>query len=245
LQLVGLAAVTPLAARKLRADASLDGARAVPGSFGDALNQARAANRRLVVLVIPANDADKWLRGAAFGEFLNHGSDADLAPLGRVDVVAATMATVRASLPSAPAGEPLMVVVEPNQSTTALDTPLPDYERERGNWREMEKKGNAVAETRIAIVGGLLRHSLGLVPSADQSALAATARARYVKRRIPGSHWASSSGCGTHVEGDTDGPSVKCGMGYVPAKSSRFLYLYAQTPGEAAREARKKQGQSL
>jgi hypothetical protein len=245
LQLVGLAAATPLVAR---ADASLDGARGLPSSFGEALTQARTANRRLLVLVIPTSDGDKRLRGKLFGEVLNHGSDADLAPLGRVDVVAATMDTVRASLPSAPRGEPLMLVIESNQSSTALDLDeaIPDYPRDGRDWNDREKKDAAIADKRIAVLGSTLRRGLGAVPFADQASLAATARAQYVKRRIPGSHWATSSGCGTSVEEDLEEASMaRCGMGHVAAKSSRFLYLYAQTPGEAARERRKSQGQSL
>jgi hypothetical protein len=248
LQLVGLAAATPLLVRRVRADASFDGARGLPSTFGDALSQARTVNRRMLVLVIPANDGEKWQRGRIFGELLNHGSDADLAPLGRVDVVAATMATVRAALPSAPTGEPLMLVVEPSLATTALelDKPLPDYASENGDWKELDKKDNAIADKRIAIVGALVRRGLGAAPFVDQAALAATARTRYVKRRVPGSHWATAGGCGTAVEDDGDDSMARpCGMGHVPAKSSRFLYLYAQTPGEAAREARKKQGRSL
>ncbi len=63
--------------------------------------------------------------------------------------------------------------------------------------------------------------------AARTNALADAARARLSKQRVPGSHWASSHGCGTRVEGHPDqGLGIMCGMGYVPAKSSRFLYFY-------------------
>jgi hypothetical protein len=248
LQLVGLAAATPLAARRLRADTSLEAARGIPSSFGEALDEARRANRRMLVLVIPANDTDKWRRGNIFGELFNHGSDADLAPLAQVDVVAATMTSVRSAVPTAPAGDPLMLLVEPNLTATAidLDKPLPEYSRERDDWREEDKVNGAIADKRIATVGALLRRKLSVVPFVNQAAQAATVRERYVKRRIPGSHWGRASGCGSYIEEDVEEVAMPdCGMGHVPAKSSRFLYLYAQTPGERQREARKKQGRSL
>ena len=57
--------------------------------------------------------------------------------------------------------------------------------------------------------------------------LADAARARLSKQRVPGSHWATSHGCGTRVEGHPEqGLGIMCGMGHVPAKSSRFLYFY-------------------
>lgn len=59
------------------------------------------------------------------------------------------------------------------------------------------------------------------------AALAAAARARLIKQRVPGSHWAQSHGCGESIEGHEDaGFGIMCGMGHVPAKSSRFLYFY-------------------
>jgi hypothetical protein len=43
----------------------------------------------------------------------------------------------------------------------------------------------------------------------------------------PGAQWAVGHGCGTTIEGAKDQNMVKCGMGYVPALSSRFLSFYA------------------
>ena len=42
------------------------------------------------------------------------------------------------------------------------------------------------------------------------------------------------------VEGDDESMHVACGMGHVPSKSSRFLYLYAQTPAQQMRAQREK-----
>jgi hypothetical protein len=54
---------------------------------------------------------------------------------------------------------------------------------------------------------------------------------RLVRRRLPGSRWATSSGCGAEVE-DPDpalgevGAGVECGLGRVPEVCRRFLLFY-------------------
>jgi hypothetical protein len=58
--------------------------------------------------------------------------------------------------------------------------------------------------------------------------LARSVEQRLRKQRVPGSHWARHSGCGTTVEGAEDrGPMIACGMGHVPEKSWRFLYFFS------------------
>lgn len=59
--------------------------------------------------------------------------------------------------------------------------------------------------------------------------LAALSRARLRDKRIPGSKWANSHGCGTTIEGEDDSLMIACGMGYVPKKSERFLYFFTTT----------------
>ncbi len=71
--------------------------------------------------------------------------------------------------------------------------------------------------------------------------LAATARAQLVQNRVPGSYWARGGSCGETIEGDEHPDMVDCGMGHVPSKAQRFLYLYTQTPWEQ----RQKKGSSL
>ena len=59
-------------------------------------------------------------------------------------------------------------------------------------------------------------------------AIVAGARARVQGRRIPGSHWAISGGCGVSIEdwsGD-DRVMIGCGMGHVPPRSQRFLHFF-------------------
>ena len=58
--------------------------------------------------------------------------------------------------------------------------------------------------------------------------LAATVRARLCDAPIPGAPWARTHGCGVTVEGDPRESRVSCGMGSVPARSSRFLMFYTE-----------------
>src|SRR5262249_38491869 len=73
--------------------------------------RALAGGVPLLVLIVPENDGQKWVRGEWFGELLNFGSDRDLAPLARAEVVCATMAELKKLVPTAGNGEPLMVLV--------------------------------------------------------------------------------------------------------------------------------------
>jgi hypothetical protein len=196
-----------------------------------AFRSANAAGKKLLVFVIPANDGDKWRRGQAFGELLNHGADRDLAPLAGVEVVCATMADLKRIVPGAGAGEPLMVLVSPDRVPAAarqLDVELPEHDRGfgEGSWEEQKRKEAALSDARIAKMGKMLRDALG-DPGSRAPALAAEVRKRIVKARVPGSRWASSSGCGTHVEGE-EPMAIGCGMGHVPEKSRRFLYFFSK-----------------
>jgi hypothetical protein len=75
----------------------------------------------------------------------------------------------------------------------------------------------------------------GESPARRNPRLAGAVKARLGRQRVPGSHWASSMGCGTHIEGHPDfGRGIMCGMGHVPEKCSRFLYFYTiPAPGPA------------
>lgn len=75
-----------------------------------------------LVIVIPVDQAQQSPRGHAFGELLNHGSDAQLAPLAAFDVVCRKLADL-----DLVAGdrEPLIVIQEPGQAPHMLDTQLP------------------------------------------------------------------------------------------------------------------------
>ncbi len=200
-----------------------DGAALVAAAF----RRAQRGKRPLLVVVIP-EDGKKHDRGRAFGELLNHGGDAHLAPFGAAEVVCATLEDLRRIVPAVPSGRPVAVVVTPH--TTPIGVQLVDAALEEG-----ERDGeDDLADQRIAILGGAIRRALR-VPAADVKRLAAEAREAVVKKPPPGARWASGSGCGERVEGDDHPLMVKCGMGHVPAKSRRFLYLWAKLPSERYR----------
>lgn len=196
-----------------------------------AYKRATKAHVSLLVLVIPKDDSNKYERGEAFGELLNHGSDADLAPLAEVEVVCATMDELRLVAPSVPEGEPLMVLVSTGQmpaTGTFLDaTLLPNPKTDWEHWEDSERAENKAVEARIATLGALLRKSLGAASSKEEKTKAEAVRERLVKKTPPGTYWARAGGCGTQIEGIEDRSMVACGMGHVPEKSRRFLYFFS------------------
>ncbi|APR75374.1 Hypothetical protein A7982_00720 [Minicystis rosea] len=199
-----------------------------------AFRRARDAGKPLLVLVIPDNDMDKWQRGRAFGELLNHGSDVQLAPLSRVEVTCATMAELKKLVPSAGMGEPLMVLVSTDRvpvTARHLDAKLLDYPSPWGDgtesWEERGKKEDAIGDKRIAVMAGLLRDTLG-ADDKNAAALALEVRKRLTKQPPNGAKWATSYGCGTEIEGEKQTMMVACGMGHVPKKSARFLYFFTR-----------------
>src|SRR5258708_1436022 len=80
-------------------------------AVGEAFRKANHFGRRLLVIVIPADDNQKRDRGDVWGELLNFGTDVQLAPLSSVEAVCATMADLKTVVPNAETGEPLFLVV--------------------------------------------------------------------------------------------------------------------------------------
>jgi hypothetical protein len=214
---------------------------AIPSSKSmvfDAYRRARRAHRSLLVFVIPADPGERWRRGVALGAFLTHGTDAQLAPLASCEIVCATAAHIHDLVPKAPAGEPLAVLVD----TTAvpatvhviaveLADPLAAWSntRDAGSWKDANRRAGEVVEQNIERIAVALRDALG---PADPK-LAAKVRARLSDHEVPGARWAISGGCGMTFEHPTKEEEeqmggVSCGMGFVPEKSRRFLYLLAQ-----------------
>jgi hypothetical protein len=199
--------------------------------LAEAEAQAAAEKKKLLVLVIPDEGAviGARERGHALGEYLNHGSSADLAPLALAVVVCARMGDLRQAFGRAPAGQPLMVVVDPASrpaSLQALDGPLPallGFARKGGTADPAEDK---LVDERIATLAGLVRRGVGEVPGGEVEARAALVQRELVKQRPHGAQWASSSGCGVdYEEGPEVSDAVDCGMGHVPRRSVRFLHF--------------------
>ena len=213
------------------AEASLAGVSA-------AYRAARRGGRPLLILVIPQDDGARWDRGSAFGAFLNHASDEAITALGLCEVTCAPMSAVRQLMPQAPPGEPLMVLVDPRTvpaAASALDAalpaePVPDWSSEDAS-NAYYAALDARVDAMIAIVTRLVIDAVGPLLAVLTPPVQAEARARaidlYRTHRVPGSHWASSAGCGVSIEGVEDLAIVGCGMGHTPERARRFLHFFA------------------
>jgi hypothetical protein len=166
------------------------------------LARARRAGLPLLVLVVPRDDARKWERGQAFGEWLNHGSEAELAPLARVEVVCAAMRELPLDGGVVEDPEPWMVLIDPSgrAEPRLLRAELPAYAEPRARIDPASSEDELFAR-RVATLAGLVRDALADPTPAERAPpLAREVRRRLVDRPPPGSHWAVSSGCGTDVE---------------------------------------------
>jgi hypothetical protein len=239
------AALWPSLIRRAFADASFDAPGTKKTAPGLSTSQKRidTSVRAQLVIVVPADDAQKYRRGEVWGEYLNHGEPAQIAPLSHVDVSCATMAELGA-LAKDIKGEPLAILFERDGSVRALDVEVPEYTRRFGP----KNDDDAIVDKRIALVAKTIAGALPPVAAGDVRAAAARA-IRAVREQPPsGSHWANASGCGpATVENMKDDSSeivaIGCGMGHIPAKSSRFLYFFAKTPQQMEREWMKEQAQ--
>ncbi len=216
------------------------------GQLSAAYKAAAAARRPLLVFVVPSEVPARQLVARAFGEWLNHGSDEDLAPLAGVGLVVAGMDSVRTLIPHVGPGEPLLVWVDTARVPAGvgrLAGPIP-----HGPALDEDVEGEV--DLRIHFFGEWARKMAGAVKPEDVKERAAQVRAAVAKGPIAGAHWASSSGCGSTVEVDGKDSSfelvprggqevaqltdlrVKCGMGYVSERSKRFLLLFPVVAGE-------------
>lgn len=141
-------------------------------ALSEAYRRAQRAGRPLLVLVIPAQQEARHDRAEAFGELLNHASAETMADLALAELATATMSTLRTLVPQAGAGEPLMVLVEPDAvpaSARALDGALPAMPEywvfsEEMTWEERARREDEVIDRRIALLSGLVRQ--GIAPDA-------------------------------------------------------------------------------
>jgi hypothetical protein len=278
------AAAWPGWIRRAFADAAITQPGKLGVSMAQALGHARATGRPLLVLVVPADDAQKWERGHAFGEWINHGSVEQRWPLALADVVCAPIAEL--GMPPEK-NEPLMVLVEPTGEARTLRGKLdevlhppiyvganpprfdddaiiaqriakladlgqqaiaPDLatleRRKREAWQAICPDGQPCPTRSARFVPADLALQAAAAPEAERRSIHRKLGDHVdatIKRVAPaGSHWADASGCGMRIEDEKeDGMMiVGCGMGHVPEKSQRFLYLYAKTPREEARARR-------
>jgi hypothetical protein len=102
-----------------------------------------------------------------------------------------------------------------------FDAILPDPDASHRRVAQLEAAGDPTARF-AALWAGSDRCHRDLYATALRTKL----KERALDQRIPGSKWASASGCGTRVHDDPDGPMYMCGMGHVPALGGTFLYFF-------------------
>jgi len=198
------------------------------GHLRAAIERARKKGMPLFVIVIPAADDEKYERGGAFGEFLDHGSDDQLEPLSQAELVCAPADELREV--ALVAGEPLFAVIWPNGRVTVAPAAFPRAQPSR---RFDDLEGDALVDKRIAFLAAQVDRSLPRPPDLAKNN-AGHVIAKQLRAHAPeGSHWARHSGCGGPTVDDmpeslADMPD--CGMGHVPKKSERFLYFFSRSP---------------
>ena len=237
-------ALWPSLIRRAFADASFDapGTKKTAPGLSTSPKRIDTSVRPQLVIVVPADDGQKYRRGELWGEYLNHGEAGQIAPLDRVDVSCATIGELGA-LAKEVKGEPLALLFEQDGSVRALDTKVPDYASLN---RFDPKADDAIVDKRIALMSKMIAGALP-APPVDNVHAAAARVAKKVRQQPPaGSHWANASGCGPatveNMKDDSDEiVGYGCGMGHIPAKSSRFLYFFAKTPQQMEREWMKEQ----
>ena len=218
--------------------------------LGQALGRARAAQRPLLVMVIPANTEEAWVRGSALGAFLNHGPEDALAALGTAELVCMRVAELARVIPNVGSAEPLLLLIDPAQTpaqVTAFQVALPVLGQaavDPYDDREAFDRARAVEDAHfdavIAAVAGQVMRALGsrlhgLSPA--QRADALTRAREIIQHRIPGSYWMTQGGCGADIE-EPPPPEpgqvvvgYDCGMGHTPTRAQRFLNFFVQRSG--------------
>jgi hypothetical protein len=211
-------------------------ARRAVGPANQASPDTSYGRRPMLLAIVPKDENDGYRRGTAIGGMLNHGGDEVLADLAGVDLVFSTADRLPQDAREAGAGEPWFVLLTRDGTavTARAFTPtLPPepaaFRRGDKSWEQIDADAQGRVDALAVSLHAFLVSNLPLT-IVDATTRAADARARYVKKAPPGTHWANSSGCGMEIEGvrDPDAGMVACGMGMVPTVSRRFLHYYVR-----------------
>jgi hypothetical protein len=117
---------------------------------------AATALRPRLLVIVPEDTTQQYRLGHALGEYLNHGSDAALAPLAAVDL--ACIAAGEIDLPATAIGQgslALLLVAGDTQRLVRFDLPEDDV-----NGRASETLADRVIDERIAIVSNAVRQAV-------------------------------------------------------------------------------------
>ncbi len=128
----------------------------------------RTSGKPQLVLVIPTDQGEKFRRGHAFGELLNHGSDEQLAPLACFELICRSLADLGPTwIVGAPLVEPLMVLLDTDGQLRALDGVL--AQDPNNSLDDNRRATEACIDARIALLADLV------ASAADGTRLAAQA----------------------------------------------------------------------
>lgn len=194
-----------------------------------ALERAQAEGKRVLVLVIPQAPEAREDREHALGEFFNHATDRELAPLASVVVTCATADELKAEAEVDVPEAPLLVLLTPGAAgaeAEVLDEPLPFLSLRFGPTEQGSREQEAIVDHRIAQLALLIEQGLGAAPG-DVAELARQVREALVQRAPAGARWGRDQGCGVSYEdAPIESEYVRCGMGHVPERSHRFLSFF-------------------
>ena len=220
---------------------------------------ARQSNRALLVITVPSDREERYLRGGAWGEGLTWGGERVLALLGQVEVIAVRQAALESLVPQArdttawgwfidPSALPLKLgrvgvtweepepmarreaIVEDDERCWDL-APEPARACYESRALRIAEREIAESDARVGPFGEALeRAARGIVrplhtlDSVSRSRLTAAGK-RWLTGGFAGAGWETAGGCGSTPDTDDDDARIYmlCGMGYVPAHSTRFL----------------------
>ena len=198
-------------------------------------NAAYRARVPLLILLIPEDQLLE--RGQLLGEWLMGLQDAQLAELGRVEVVCAEAGLIQERVPELTLHAKVhFVVAWPGQRrpAQALSVALPMRPEPFASWGTPEWKSEqhlAWDKARLAgeaqAIDGALWPVLvdAPVPEMQRKELAGRAWGLWVEQAPPGAHWANSGSCGVRVEHVEMKRNISCGMGHVSEMGTRLLYF--------------------
>ncbi|MCB9593294.1 MAG: hypothetical protein H6719_11235 [Sandaracinaceae bacterium] len=130
-----------------------------------AYRRAQQQGRPLLVLVVPEDGGARWERAHAFGELLNHGTDATLTNLAMAEVACSTMTSLRRLVPQAGDGEPWMVLVEPDQHPAVARRIAVELPENPSQWTDREQpdyeqRVESAIDQRMAILSASLEEAI-------------------------------------------------------------------------------------
>ena len=162
-------ALSPLMIQK----AFADGAEALRSeALFEAYRRARRAGRPLLVIIVPSKDG--WERGSAWGEYLNHGTEAQLAPLAIFEPACATADELAKLAPQAEvSSDAVLVALDTLKIPAATHTVETKLETSSRGLRRKLYRGNLDRAAYIAAVDAQIDRNIEqLAEAADRARVA-------------------------------------------------------------------------